>query len=113
MRFGGTQIHVDPGPGALVRALSAVPACAPGDESETQMCPKGTKIALSITAAMNRFKALAQHPNKVYEVVIKPEIGRPKKKQALWLYPTVGVVQQHKRLDTGSTQNQIVEGLPE
>jgi phosphoribosyl 1,2-cyclic phosphodiesterase len=29
MRFGETQIHVDPGPGALVRALSAVPPCDP------------------------------------------------------------------------------------
>ena len=29
MRFGATQIHVDPGPGALVRALSCVPACNP------------------------------------------------------------------------------------
>jgi phosphoribosyl 1,2-cyclic phosphodiesterase len=29
MRFGPTQIHVDPGPGALVRALSNVPPCNP------------------------------------------------------------------------------------
>jgi phosphoribosyl 1,2-cyclic phosphodiesterase len=29
MRFGDTQIHVDPGPGALVRALSSVPPCNP------------------------------------------------------------------------------------
>jgi len=29
MRFGGTQIHVDPGPGALVRALSQIPPCNP------------------------------------------------------------------------------------
>jgi phosphoribosyl 1,2-cyclic phosphodiesterase len=29
MRFGETQIHVDPGPGALVRALSHVPSCNP------------------------------------------------------------------------------------
>ena len=29
MRFGETQIHVDPGPGALVRALSSVPPCDP------------------------------------------------------------------------------------
>jgi len=29
MRFGNTQIHVDPGPGALVRALSHVPPCNP------------------------------------------------------------------------------------
>lgn len=29
MRFGETQVHVDPGPGALVRALSIVPPCNP------------------------------------------------------------------------------------
>jgi phosphoribosyl 1,2-cyclic phosphodiesterase len=29
MRFGSTQIHVDPGPGALVRALSHVPPLNP------------------------------------------------------------------------------------
>ena len=29
MRFGATQIHVDPGPGALVRALSVIPPCNP------------------------------------------------------------------------------------
>jgi len=29
MRFDQTQIHVDPGPGALVRALSHVPPCNP------------------------------------------------------------------------------------
>lgn len=31
MRFGETQIHVDPGPGALVRALAHVPPCNPRD----------------------------------------------------------------------------------
>jgi phosphoribosyl 1,2-cyclic phosphodiesterase len=31
MRFGVTQIHVDPGPGALVRATSAVPPCLPAE----------------------------------------------------------------------------------
>jgi phosphoribosyl 1,2-cyclic phosphodiesterase len=31
MRFGETQIHVDPGPGALVRALSIVPPCEPAE----------------------------------------------------------------------------------
>ncbi|MFN2449265.1 MAG: MBL fold metallo-hydrolase [Candidatus Baltobacteraceae bacterium] len=29
MRLGATQIHIDPGPGALVRALSHVPPCNP------------------------------------------------------------------------------------
>jgi phosphoribosyl 1,2-cyclic phosphodiesterase len=31
MRFGSTQIHVDPGPGALVRALSSVPPQHPDE----------------------------------------------------------------------------------
>jgi phosphoribosyl 1,2-cyclic phosphodiesterase len=31
MRFGETRLHVDPGPGALVRALSHVPPCNPRD----------------------------------------------------------------------------------
>lgn len=31
MRFDRTQIHVDPGPGALVRALTHVPPCNPRD----------------------------------------------------------------------------------
>lgn len=29
MRFGQTQMHIDPGPGALVRALGAAPPCDP------------------------------------------------------------------------------------
>ncbi len=33
IRFGETQIHVDPGPGALVRALSHVPPCNPRELS--------------------------------------------------------------------------------
>jgi len=33
MRFGATQIHVDPGPGALVRALGTVPPCVPAELS--------------------------------------------------------------------------------
>ncbi len=33
LRMGNTQIHVDPGPGALVRALSHVPPCNPRELS--------------------------------------------------------------------------------
>jgi phosphoribosyl 1,2-cyclic phosphodiesterase len=29
LRFGQTQMHLDPGPGALVRALSVIPPCEP------------------------------------------------------------------------------------
>jgi phosphoribosyl 1,2-cyclic phosphodiesterase len=31
VRFGDTQVHLDPGPGALVRATSSVPPCVPAN----------------------------------------------------------------------------------
>lgn len=40
MRFGETQIHVDPGPGALVRALSHVPPCNPRELSAIALSHK-------------------------------------------------------------------------
>jgi len=40
MRFGKTQIHVDPGPGALVRALSHVPPCNPRELSAIALSHK-------------------------------------------------------------------------
>jgi hypothetical protein len=81
----------------VIELIQPAPACAPGDESVTKMYGKGERIALTITTAMQRFKALAQHPTKVYEVLVEPEVGRTKNKQSLWLYPTVGVVRDHKR----------------
>ncbi len=40
MRFDATQIHVDPGPGALVRALSHVPPCNPRELSAIALSHK-------------------------------------------------------------------------
>ncbi len=40
MRFGRTQIHVDPGPGALVRALSHLPPCNPRELSAIALSHK-------------------------------------------------------------------------
>lgn len=40
MRFGSTQLHVDPGPGALVRALAHVPPCNPRDLSAVLLSHK-------------------------------------------------------------------------
>ena len=31
LRFGATQVHVDPGPGALVRALGTIPPQRPAE----------------------------------------------------------------------------------
>jgi phosphoribosyl 1,2-cyclic phosphodiesterase len=50
MRFGETQIHVDPGPGALVRALSHVPPCNPRELSAIVLSHKHLDHAGDATA---------------------------------------------------------------
>jgi len=50
MRFGETQIHVDPGPGALVRALSHVPPCNPRELSAIVLSHKHLDHAADSTA---------------------------------------------------------------
>ncbi len=52
MRFGDTQIHVDPGPGALVRALSHVPPCNPRDLSAIALSHKHLDHAGDVNAAI-------------------------------------------------------------
>jgi phosphoribosyl 1,2-cyclic phosphodiesterase len=48
--FGDTQIHVDPGPGALVRALSHVPPCNPRELSAIALSHKHLDHAADATA---------------------------------------------------------------
>jgi phosphoribosyl 1,2-cyclic phosphodiesterase len=50
LRFGQTQIHVDPGPGALVRALSHVPPCNPRELSAIALSHKHLDHAGDATA---------------------------------------------------------------
>jgi len=50
LRFGQTQIHVDPGPGALVRALSHVPPCNPRELSAIALSHKHLDHAADATA---------------------------------------------------------------
>jgi phosphoribosyl 1,2-cyclic phosphodiesterase len=50
LRFGETQIHVDPGPGALVRALSTVPPCNPRELSAIVLSHKHLDHAGDATA---------------------------------------------------------------
>ena len=50
MRFGQTQIHVDPGPGALVRALAHVPPCNPRELSAIVLSHKHLDHAGDATA---------------------------------------------------------------
>jgi phosphoribosyl 1,2-cyclic phosphodiesterase len=49
LRFGETQIHVDPGPGALVRALSHVPPCNPRELSAIALSHKHLDHAADAT----------------------------------------------------------------
>jgi phosphoribosyl 1,2-cyclic phosphodiesterase len=50
LRFGDAQIHVDPGPGALVRALSHVPPCNPRDLDAIVLSHKHLDHAADATA---------------------------------------------------------------
>jgi len=50
MRFGETQVHVDPGPGALVRALSHVPPCNPRELSAIVLSHKHLDHAGDVNA---------------------------------------------------------------
>jgi phosphoribosyl 1,2-cyclic phosphodiesterase len=50
MRFGDTQIHVDPGPGALARALSSVPPCVPSELSAIALSHKHLDHAGDVNA---------------------------------------------------------------
>jgi len=50
LRFGQTQIHVDPGPGALVRALTHVPPCNPRELSAIVLSHKHLDHAGDSTA---------------------------------------------------------------
>lgn len=50
LRLGDTQIHVDPGPGALVRALSHVPPCNPRELDAIVLSHKHLDHAADATA---------------------------------------------------------------
>jgi phosphoribosyl 1,2-cyclic phosphodiesterase len=50
LRLGETQIHIDPGPGALVRALSHVPPCNPRELDAIALSHKHLDHAADATA---------------------------------------------------------------
>jgi len=50
LRLGATQIHIDPGPGALVRALSHVPPCNPRELDAIVLSHKHLDHAADATA---------------------------------------------------------------
>jgi phosphoribosyl 1,2-cyclic phosphodiesterase len=51
-RFGETQVHVDPGPGALVRALGHVPPCNPRELDAIALSHKHLDHAGDVTAML-------------------------------------------------------------
>jgi phosphoribosyl 1,2-cyclic phosphodiesterase len=57
MRFGGTQIHVDPGPGALVRAIGALPPCVPAELDAIVLSHKHLDHANDVNAMIEAMTA--------------------------------------------------------
>jgi phosphoribosyl 1,2-cyclic phosphodiesterase len=57
MRFGETQIHVDPGPGALVRATSALPPCVPAKLDAIALSHKHLDHANDVNAMIEAMTA--------------------------------------------------------
>ena len=69
MRFGATQIHVDPGPGALVRALATIPPQQPAQLDAIVISHKHLDHAGDINAMI---EAMAQGGFKPRGVLIAP-----------------------------------------
>jgi phosphoribosyl 1,2-cyclic phosphodiesterase len=69
MRFGETQIHVDPGPGALVRALATIPPQQPAELDAIVISHKHLDHAGDINAMI---EAMAQGGFKPRGVLIAP-----------------------------------------
>jgi phosphoribosyl 1,2-cyclic phosphodiesterase len=62
MRFGATQIHLDPGPGALVRALSTVPPQRPADLDAIVLSHKHLDHAGDVNAVIEAMVQGGWHP---------------------------------------------------
>jgi phosphoribosyl 1,2-cyclic phosphodiesterase len=64
MRFGEsgnqTQIHVDPGPGALVRALSHVPPCNPRELDAIVLSHKHLDHSADVNAVIAEPRQIAR-----------------------------------------------------
>ena len=61
MRFGETQLHVDPGPGALVRALSYVPPCNPRELDAIVLSHKHLDHSGDVNAMIEAMTAGGHH----------------------------------------------------
>jgi hypothetical protein len=61
-----------------------------GEEKVTRRwAMKGERIILTESTAFQRFSGVADHPDKVYEVLIRPVVSRTKAGQSLWDFPEV------------------------
>ena len=69
MRFGGTQIHLDPGPGALVRALGTIPPQRPAELDAIVLSHKHIDHANDVNAMI---EAMAQGGWKPRGVLLAP-----------------------------------------
>lgn len=79
---------------AFVLELKQPALCKHPDEEDAKMFPAGTKIVLTMSKALERdeFRKIANHPKKVFEVLIEPEVSKTSEGLSLWIYPTFGVI---------------------
>jgi hypothetical protein len=74
----------------VIELIQPAPACDSGEDAETFVRPAGTRIGLTLSAALlsnDKFSRIAHDPNVVCEVLIKPEMSRSKShNRPLWIY---------------------------
>lgn len=86
----------------VIELLQPAPAAPPGkdaagDDFPTRWYLKGERIAVTMSAALERYEPIGNDKARVHEVLIEPEVSKNKKGQPLWVYPTFGIVSSRAR----------------
>jgi hypothetical protein len=80
----------------VIELLQPAPVMMP-DSEEITVATKGMRILLTETIVLERWAAVANNPEFVYEVYIVPQVGKTAGGQSLWEYPTFEVGKPIKR----------------
>jgi hypothetical protein len=82
---------------ALVMELKQAAYAKAPDEEEARVYAPGDRIAITVTATLEKMQQFAENPHEVLEAVLKPEVKKNKRGQNMWIFPTFGKVAVHKR----------------
>jgi hypothetical protein len=101
--------------GMVIELLQPAPcsdAGAEADEIPTYR-PKGTRIILNMTAAVERFEKVAKDPRFIYEVFIEPIASKTKDgARSLWVFDTFEVGRPEPRLAKHNVMFEIASDVP-